>query len=77
MSVLNLLRLVMRFEWDRPFVKDWYGQKPEIDLEKYQEYLDYLPVIPEADAVGVRRLKDFKDNAKIYADSIKKYLREG
>jgi hypothetical protein len=76
MSVLKLIRMVIRFEWDRPFVEHWYGRKPEIDLALYEELLKNLPVIPAVDTEGTAALANFQEKATVYSASVKRYLRE-
>lgn len=76
MSVLNLMRMVMRFEWDRPFVGYWYGSKPEIDLERYRLLTENLPILAAADTEGTAALAAFQERATVYAAAVQAYLRE-
>jgi hypothetical protein len=77
MAVLNAMRMVMRFEWDRPFVASWYGRKPEMKLAEFRGLLTNLPVMAPADTEGTKARAAFEAKARIYAASVEEYLRRG
>ena len=78
MSVLKVMRIAMRFEWDRPFSKYWYARKPEMKLDEYRKLLEKenLPVMTEGDSEGTKALAEFREKAEAYAASVEEYLQE-
>ncbi len=74
LAVLNLMRLVMRFEWDRPFVGYWYRKAPEFDFAKFRDLLTQLPLETSLDVDGKRYLKGLAEKSKTYVDSVEEQL---
>jgi hypothetical protein len=75
LSLMGLMRKILRFEWDRPFVEYWYLKKPDFDLAEFREKIENLPNVPPADKENVRLLERVQKKASTYADSVEAYLK--
>ena len=75
LALMELMRKVLRFEWDRPFVEYWYLKKPDFDLVQFREKIDKLPHIPPADKEYVELLERLQKKARAYAASVHDYLK--
>ena len=64
-SMLLMMRMVLAFEWDRPFFGYWYGSRPEFDRQSFRENLDNLA----ADSEEARA-------SEAYLKSVEKYWRK-
>jgi hypothetical protein len=63
LSLMLMLRMVLAFEWDRPFFGYWYGTKPEFDVDAFEGHLKNVPA----------GLNDLQVKAKRYAEDVRKY----
>jgi hypothetical protein len=71
LDLLRMMRTVMRFEWDRPFVEHWYGRKPDWNAVKFAGLQTSIAGIrPESED-----LTTLKKLAKDYARGVDKYLK--
>jgi len=47
LALLVAIRTVLNYEWDRPFYRYWYREKPQFDSKSYRETLDTVPHSPD------------------------------
>ena len=67
-SVLQIVRMVIGFEWDRPFVQHWYGEKPEFDIPGCRAKASQLGLTGLAEEVLLR------DRLTLYIQNVEAYL---
>jgi len=71
--LMDLMRMVLLFESNRPMVEYWYMKKPDFTLTQFRTILKKLPAVPAADAENV---KELEEKAGRYADSVEGYLND-
>ena len=49
LALLSILKLVLKYEWDRPFFRYWYGKKDDFEMQRFKTQLRYVPKTPAAD----------------------------
>jgi hypothetical protein len=73
LGLMDLMRMVLLFESNRPMVEYWYMKKPDFTLTQFRTILKKLPAVPAADAENV---KELEEKAGRYADSVEGYLND-
>lgn len=46
LALMSIMRLVMRYEWDRPFYRYWYRESVNFDRKEYLKALQEIPKVP-------------------------------
>lgn len=70
LNLLKMMREVMKFEWDRPFVEHWYDREPEWIAEKFEELERAIANGPSSD-----ELTKLRNLALNYAIGVEEYVK--
>ena len=64
LALLSILKLVLKYEWDRPFFRYWYGHADDFEMDQYKVHLQYVPHSPPTDYA------DFEKAEKAYSAAL-------
>ena len=69
-NLLKMMREVMKFEWDRPFVEHWYDREPEWDGKAFEKLERAIAKGPSSDELTKLRIL-----AVNYAIGVEEYIK--